>query len=86
VHAAHGIPTAQFRTPLKPFQHLAPDQHIITYNMTGATLDSHHFALAISKQHLNRHTMVGDYYAPKLCLKIWYFACSWFFPYFHDHP
>jgi hypothetical protein len=63
MYAAHSIPTAQFRSTRQPLQNLTPDQHIITDNMPGTPLDSHHFALTTAEKHLDRHAMVSNYKA-----------------------
>jgi hypothetical protein len=63
VNATHGVPAAQLRSARKPLQHLAPDQYVITGNMAGTPLDTHHLTFSITEQNLNRHTMVSNNYA-----------------------
>jgi hypothetical protein len=70
MNTTHGVPAAQFRTTWQPLQHLAPDQNVITDNMTGTPLDTHHFALFATEENFNRDAMVSNNNAPAPGFKI----------------
>jgi hypothetical protein len=59
VNATHGITAAQFRSPRQPFQHLPPNQYVITDNMAGVPLDTHYFAHSGAEADLYRDSKVS---------------------------
>jgi hypothetical protein len=76
MNASHGVPAAQFRTARQALQHLAPDLHVISDDMTGTPLYTHPFALTVTEQDLDRHAMMSDDNAPAPGNKVGGFAGS----------
>jgi hypothetical protein len=53
MNSTHSVTAAQLRSTRQPFKHFSADQDIITDDMTGTPLDSHHFALSVIEQNLD---------------------------------